>query len=86
MFLRAPPLIIGKVSERLLRELKVPKALKFITIYFPMSWLFAIIAETRRALVSLLELKIKNLVVFLKVTHLECKKDSLPDGLNLRWA
>ena len=60
LFLRAPPLIIGKVSERLLRELKVPKALKFITIYFPMSWLFAIIAETRRALVSLLELKIKN--------------------------
>ena len=60
LFLRAPPLIIGKVSERLLRELKVPKALKFITIYFPMSWLFAIIAEMRRALVSLLELKIKN--------------------------
>lgn len=60
MFLRAPPLIIGKVSERLLRELKVPKALKFITIYFPMSWLFAIIAEMRKALVSLLELKIKN--------------------------
>ena len=60
LFLRAPPLIIGKVSERLLRELKVPKALKFITIYFPMSWLFAIIAEMRKALVSLLELKIKN--------------------------
>ena len=60
MFLRAPPLIIGKVLERLLRELKVPKALKFITISFLMSWLFAIIAETRRVLVSLLELKIKN--------------------------
>ena len=65
LFLRAPPLIIGKVSERLLRELKVPKALKFVTMSFPMSWLFAIIAETRNVLfllwsLCLLQMKIKS--------------------------
>ena len=50
--------------ERLIRALKVPEAFEFLTISFPLSWFFAIIAETRRVLVSFrdlhLELKIKN--------------------------
>lgn len=60
-FLGAPSLRIGRMLERLVRELKV---LKFVTIFSPMSWLF-VITETRRILVSFrnlhfLELKIKN--------------------------
>ena len=56
---------IKRTLERLLKGLKASKALKFVTIFFPMSCLFAIIAETRRVWVSfrrfhLLELKIKN--------------------------
>lgn len=51
--------------ERLVRGLKVPEALKFVTVSFPVSWLFAIRAETRRVLISfrklhLLVFKIKN--------------------------
>ena len=51
--------------ENPVRGLKVPKLLKFIIISFPMSWLSAIIAEARGALVlgrilHLLELKAKN--------------------------
>ena len=53
--------------ERLVRELKVPKALKFITISFSVSWLFVIITKTRRVFTlfrnfHLLELRIKNFV------------------------
>ena len=51
--------------ERLVRGLKAPKEFLFVTISFPMSWLFTITAETRRVLVlfrnlHLRELKIKN--------------------------
>ena len=51
--------------ERHVRRLKAPEALKFVTISFPMSWLFAITAETRRVLVlfrglRLLQVKIKT--------------------------
>lgn len=50
--------------ERLARGLKMSEAVKRVTIFFPMSWLFAVI-ESRRFLVllrgfHLLELKIKN--------------------------
>ena len=56
---------IGGNLEREAGRLKAPTALKFITISFPISWLFSIIAETRTVLVlfrglHLLELKIKN--------------------------
>lgn len=56
---------MGRTLKKLVRGLKLPKVLKLAKIYFPMSWLFAIIAETRRVLVSfrslhLLELKTKN--------------------------
>lgn len=61
----APSLGIWRTLERLVRGLKVPEALKYVTVSFPMSWLFAVITETRRILVlfrglHLLELKIKN--------------------------
>ena len=67
-----PPYLLGAPSpgtgwtlERLVRELKAPDMLKFVTISFPMSWLFATIAGTRRVWVlfrslHLLELKVKN--------------------------
>ena len=50
--------------ERLVRGLKVPKALKVLTVFSLKSWL-SVIAETGRALISFrrlhfLELKIKN--------------------------
>ena len=32
----------------LVREVKAPETLKFVTISFPMSWFFAIIAEIIR--------------------------------------
>ena len=56
---------IGRTLERLIGGQKLPKVLKFVIISFPIFWLFAIIAETRRILVSFrklyfLELKIKN--------------------------
>ena len=59
---------IGRILKRLVKVLKAPKVLTFITISFPMFWLFAIISETKRVLVSfrvfqLLESKIKNVVV-----------------------
>ena len=62
---QSPSLGVRRALKRLVRGLKAPKMLKFVTICFPMSWPFAIIAETRRVLVSfrslhLLELKIKN--------------------------
>lgn len=49
----------------LVKGLKAPKVLEFVAIFFPISWLFANIAETKRVLVSLrglhsLELKIEN--------------------------
>ena len=49
----------------LVRGLRVPEVLKFVTISFSMSWFSAIIPETRRVLalfrgLQLLELKIKN--------------------------
>ena len=64
-FLRAPSLGIWRTLEKPIRGLKVHEMLKVVTISFPMSWLFAVITETRRFLVSLrglhlLELKIKN--------------------------
>ena len=43
---------VGWTLERLVRRLKVTKAFEFVTICFPTSWLLAIIAETRRVLVS----------------------------------
>ena len=42
---------IGRMLKRLVERLKVPEALKFVTISFPESWIFAIIAETRRVFV-----------------------------------
>ena len=49
----------------LVRGLKMPKALKFVTVSIPVSWLLAIIVKTRRVLflfrsLHLLKLKIKN--------------------------
>ena len=43
----------------------MPKALTFLAIYFPMSWLFAIIAETRKDFglfgsLHLMDLRSKN--------------------------
>ena len=48
----------------------VPKAFKFVTIYFPMFWLFVIIAETRRFWFCLgaficLSWRLRILIVFL---------------------
>lgn len=64
-FLRAPSPGVRRTWERLVRRLKVPKALKFVTIPFPMPWLFAIIISVIRFLVSyrefyLPEFEIKN--------------------------
>lgn len=42
-----PSLRIVRPLEGLTRRQKVPWALKFITIFFPKPWLFAITAETR---------------------------------------
>lgn len=55
--------------ERLVRRLNILEALKFVTISFPISCLFAIIAETGRIWVSFrglnfLELKVKNFTSF----------------------
>lgn len=64
---RVLSLRIGRTLERLIRRVRMPKALKFITISFFQKepWLFVITAEIRRDLVllsifHLLELKIKN--------------------------
>ena len=50
---------------KLVRGLKAPEVLKFVTMSFPMYWLFAIIAETRNVLflfwnLCLLQVKIKS--------------------------
>ena len=50
-FFGAQSLRIGRMLKRLVKGLKVPEALKFVTISFPESWIFAIIAETRRVFV-----------------------------------
>lgn len=83
LFLRAPPLIIWKVLERLLRELKAPKALKFITISFLMSWLCNN-SRNEESFGFIARVEDQEFQWFsLGWTHLECKKDSLPDRLNL---
>ena len=55
----------GRALERLVRQLKIPKALAFVTSLFQEPSSFAIIAEIRGVLglfrsLYLLELKIKN--------------------------
>ena len=58
--------------EILVRGLKAPKVLKFVIIFLPISWLFAVIAETKRIfclfvlfrVLHLSELKIKNFSSF----------------------
>ena len=50
---------------KLVRGLKVPGALKLVTVFPSMSWLFAVMAKTRRVCVSfkglhLVELKIED--------------------------
>ena len=80
-------LIIENWEERLVRGPKPPKALKFATISFALFWLFAIIAETKRVLVSfrnlhLLELKIKNFVGNFWLIYVECERAGWPDKLN----
>lgn len=58
----------GRALEILVRGLKAHKVLKFVIIFLPMSWLFAVIAETKRFFclfvlfraLHLSELKIKN--------------------------
>lgn len=51
LFLEALSLKIGRILDRLVRGSKVRKVLTFVSISFPLSWLFEIIAETRRALI-----------------------------------
>lgn len=63
-FLGALSLRTGRRLERLIKGLKVSEAFKFVSISFPMCWLFATIGETKRGLVlfnrlNFLELKIK---------------------------
>lgn len=63
--LGAPLLGIRRTLERMIRGLKVPGMLKFVTIFFLVPWLSAIIAEIRGILVlfrglHFLELKTKN--------------------------
>ena len=50
-FLRALPLRTGRTLERMVRGLKIPKALTFVTISFLRTQLFAIIAEIRGVLI-----------------------------------
>lgn len=69
-----------RTLERQIRAQKLPKVLKFVIIYFPVFWLSAVVAETRRILVSFRrlyfhELKIKNV----EVTYLQCETAGLPD-------
>ena len=47
-FLKAPSLAIRRTLEGLVGRLKISEVLNFVTISFPMFWLFAIIAELRR--------------------------------------
>lgn len=68
-FFGVQSLRIGRMLKRLVKRLKVPEALKFVTISFPEPWIFAIISETRRVFVSflrlhLLQLKIKDFSCF----------------------
>ena len=42
-----------RTLKKVIRGLKTPEALKLVTIFLPMSWFFAIIADIRRALVLL---------------------------------
>lgn len=63
-FLGALSLRTGRRLERLIKGRKVSEAFKFVSISFPMCWLFATIGETKRGLVlfnklHFLELKIK---------------------------
>lgn len=51
--------------RRTLKSLKAPGALKLVTVFPPMPWIFAIMAETKRVLVwfrglHFLQLKIKD--------------------------
>ena len=62
----------------MVRGLKTPKVLKFVTVSFPMSRLFAIIAETRNVLfwsLHLWQVKIESLALL----GLQCKSASLPN-------
>lgn len=61
-FLRTSSLRIGRMLERLVRGLRAPEGLEFVIISLPLSWLFAVIAGSRRVSfrnLPLLELKIK---------------------------
>ena len=51
LFLGDLSLRIGRTLERLVRGVKVPEVLEFVTLSFPVSWLFVIVAETKRVLV-----------------------------------
>ena len=62
-FLRDLSLRIGRTLERLVRELKTSEELKFVTISFLMSWIFAIVAKTRRVLISLRDLNLLKLKI-----------------------
>lgn len=62
----------GRMLEKLLRGLMTPVVIKFVTIYFIISYIFSIVAEIRRVFISFrhlhfLQLKIKNFdSIFLK--------------------
>lgn len=45
-FLRDPSSGLTRTLRRLATGLKAPEALKFLTIFFPMSWFLAIIASS----------------------------------------
>lgn len=56
---------VRRTLKRLVRGLRAPGVLKFVTIFLSTSWIFAIVAETGRGLVlfrrhHLLELKNKD--------------------------
>ena len=60
---KSPSLRIVGVLERLVRGLEAPKVLQFVSVSFPISWPFAIVAETRRALVLFRSFQFRSFAV-----------------------
>ena len=60
---KSPSLRIVGVLESLVRGLEAPKVLQFVSVSFPISWPFAIVAETRRALVLFRSFQFRSFAV-----------------------
>ena len=71
-------------TEGLVRGMKMHKECRSVIIIFLMSWLFAIIVETKRVLflcssLHLMKLKVRVWQSSFEVTHLEYSRADLPD-------